>query len=495
MSGPSTRRVLISAGVLLLLIAAVGVYVHYRLSGPFVLNAPPPNVVADTLEANPEVAASAIEVLVTYNLGTAMDSLEATVPRVYGDIEQKLPIANTKRASFAYTVSRSPFRARVTGQTLSLSADVEYEGRVWYRPPIGPELSAGCGVGNDPRPRVRATLVSTAQLTSRWQLRTDTRVLRMEPYSDEDRDRCRLTMLRIDVTDRVIEATRNMLEQNLRKFDQAVLRWPVRARFVRLWGQLQRRIWLTNGVYLEINPYAAQLGSVGAVGDTVMARLRMIAAPRIVTGTESGEAHPLPPLQSGGVLGDGAHVVVEASFTYPVASALLRKALVGRSIVQDGHRIRIRDVQLVGIGRGRVALSVTLAGRVRGTLYFTGTPSLDPVNHQVSVPDLDFDVGTAQMLVQGFAWLRGVDIRNFLRARARLPDSEAVGKLRGVAESGINRTLAPGVMLSGRIHDARATSVRATTKEIRLRAVADAEFKLAIDRAPALPRLANGGGR
>jgi hypothetical protein len=200
------------------------------------------------------------------------------------------------------------------------------------------------------------------------------------------------------------------------------------------------------------------------------------------------DIHPLPPLQTAGDVANGAHVVVETSCTYPVASALLRRALVGRSIVREGHRIRIRDVQLTGIGGGRVALGVTLARQVHGRLYFTGTPSLDPVHHQVHVPDLDYGVGTAQMLVHGIAWLMGVDIRDFLRDRALLPDSAVVGKLRGLAENGINRTLAPGVTLSARIHDARGTSVRATTQEIRLRAVADVEFKPAIDRAPMLPR-------
>jgi len=484
----SRRSVLISIGFVLIVVAAVAVYIWSRISSPLLLDAPPPRVVVDSLEEIPKVPASTIEALVTYNLGPVVDSLEAVVPRTYGDIEHRLPIADSTRASFAYAVSRSPFRVRVTGQTLSISADVEYEGRVWYRPPIGPELSAGCGTGDAPRPRVRATLVSTGRLTPRWQLRTSTRVLRLEPYSDEPRDRCRLTLLRIDVTDRVIEATRHMLEQNLQRFDQAVSRWPVRAKFVHLWGLLQHPIRLTEDVYLEINPSTAQFGSVGAVGDTVMARLRIVASPRVVTSLQPADIHPLPPLQAAGDIGNGAHVVVEASCTYPVATALLRRVLVGRSIVREGRRIRIRDVQLAGIGGGRVALGVTLAGHVRGRLYFTGTPSLDPVHHQVNVPDLDYDVGTAQMLVQGFAWLKGVDIRDFLRDRARLPDSAVIGRLRGLAESGINRTLAPGVTLSGRIHDARGTSVRATMQAIRVRAVADAEFKLAIDRAPTLPR-------
>jgi len=484
----SRRSVVVFIGFVLLVAIAVGVYVRYRITSPLVLDAPAPQVVAERADTIPEVPASTIEALVTYNLGTAVDSLEAAVPRTYGDIEQRLPIASNTRASFGFAVSRSPFHVRVVGQTLSISTVVEYQGRVWYRPPIGPELSAGCGVGDAPRPRVRVTLVSTGRLTPRWGLRTRTRVLRLEPYSSEPRDRCKLTVLRLDVTDRVIDATRSMLEQKLDKFDEAVSRWPVRTRFVKLWEQLQRPIFLTEGVYLAINPYAAQLGSVGAVGDTVNARLRMIASPRIVTGGQPADYRPLPSLQTASDVGNGAHVVIEAAFTYPVATALLRRSLVGFKIVQEGHRIRIRDVQLFGIGGGRVALGVALSGHVHGRLYFTGTPSIDPVHHQIGVPDLDYDVGTAQMLVEGFAWLKGVDIRDFLRERARLPDSAVVGKLRGIAESGINRTLAPGVTLSGRIHNAEGTSVRATTQEIRMRAIADAEFKLAIDRAPTLPR-------
>ncbi len=485
---PSRRSVWAFAAFVLLVIAAVGMYVRYRLANTRVLDAPAPIVVADLFDANLEEVASTIEVLVTYNLNTALDSLEAAVPLTYGDLEQRLPIASNDRASFAYAVSRSPFKARVNGRTLSLSSDIEYQGRVWYRSPIGPVLSAGCGVGKGQRPRVRAELVSTCELTPDWQLRTNTRVARLEPLSDEPCDRCRLTVLRIDVTDRAIAATRAMLDRKLLLFDEAVGRWPVRRRFKQLWTLFQRRILLTKDVYLEINPYAAQLGSVDAVGDTVRARLRVIAAPRIVTGAQAEQVRPLPLLQPADSIGTGARVIVEASFSYPVATALLKRALVGRSIVQQGHRIVIKDVELSGIGGGRVALGVTLAGKVRGRIYFTGTPRLNPERHQVDVPDLDYDMGTAQMLVESLAWMNGVDIRDFLRARASLPDSQAVGKLRGLAENGINRSLAPGVTLSGRIHDARGTSVRATHAEIRLRAVADAEFKLAIDRGPKLPR-------
>jgi hypothetical protein len=485
------RSAWLFAGFVLAVALAVAAWVQYRLSSPIVLDAPAPQLIADSRDPAADVVPSVIDAVVEYNLDAAVDSLEAAVPHQYGDIEQRLPLASNTRVSYGYAVSRSPFVARITGQSLAISADVEYAAHVWYRPPLGPELSAGCGTGDDPRPRVRATLLSTPTLTPEWRLRTVTRVQRLQPYSVAARDRCRLTVLRIDVTDRVIAATRQMLDDKLVRFDQTVSRWPVRARFERMWAQLQSRIKLTDGVYLEINPYDAQVGLLHASGDTVTTHLRLIAAPRVTTSEQREIQRPLPPLRTAAAVagtGPSAHVMIEGTFSYPVASELLRRAVVGRTIVQGGRRVRIRDVQLSGIGGGRVALGVTLSGPVRGRLYFTGTPRVDAARGQISVPDLDFDIGTEQALVQGFAWLRGVNIRDFLRERARLPDSEAIGKLRGLAQHGINRRLAPGVTLSGTIHDARGTSVHATVKQIALRAVADAEFQVTIDRGPRIPR-------
>ena len=474
-----------------LVLVPVGVYVWGRLSTPLVLDAPPPLTRADIAGPPVSVPVSIVDAPVTYDLRTAMDSLEVAIPRTYGNMEDKLPAGKSGRVNFAFALSRSPFRVRVTGQTVTISADVEYEGRVWYRPVIGPELSA-CGTGDEPRPRVRVTLVSTGRLTPRWQLRTDTRLLRLQPYSDDARDRCRLTILRIDVTDRVLEATRLMLEKNLREFDRRVAQWPVRARFEEAWRLMQRPIFLTDSVYLAINPSAAQLGSVGAAGDTVIAQLRLVASPEVMAGPKPNDSlymKAIPPLGSGDHLGSGAHVFIDARFSYPVATGMLRKALVGRTLVQAGRHIRIRDVQLSGVGGGRLALALTLAGGVRGRLYFTGTPSIDRTHHQIHVPDLEYDVGTEQALVRGLGWLRGVDIRDFLRERARLPDSAVVGKLGALAEREINRTLSPGIRLSGRIHDAQGMSAYATKQEIHVRAMADAELKLEIRKAPALPKL------
>ena len=154
----------------------------------------------------------------------------------------------------------------------------------------------------------------------------------------------------------------------------------------------------------------------------------------------------------------------------------------GREVKQAGRTVRIKDVTLSGIGAGRVALGVDLSGDVTGRVYFAGRPVIDTATRQVAVPDLDYDIGSANLLVKGFDWLKGEDLRNLLRQRARLPDSAAVGKLIPLAERGMNRQLADGVVLRAQIDDARGLRVHATTHDVRVYALARGYAHLTITK-------------
>ncbi len=485
---PSTRRLAVF-GSALIIVATVAVLMWRNTT--LVLDAPQPELIADAADSLPPIPISVVEAPITYDLDTAIDSLEAAVPKLYGDLDVRFQNETNERVHYAFLLQRSPFRVRVSGQTVTISADVEYSGKVWYAPPIGPEVEVSCGTGGDLPRRATLAIESRAELTPDWELRTQSRVLRLEAYSDSARDRCRLTFLRIDVTEQVFNKTRGLLTEKLAKFDRAVQRWPVRPRFEKVWRSLQKPVRLADSVYLTINPSGAQLGSVGATAKTAFANLRLFATPRITTGPRPAlDSLPLPPLERASDVGRGARVLLDASFTYPVATVMLRKAMVGRTIEQAGHRLRIRDVRISGIGGGKVALGVRVSGAVRGRIFFTGTPGYDLITRQITVPDLDYDVGTAAVLVQGYEWLNDVKLRDFLREKARLPDSAVVDQLADLAEDGMNRKLpARGTWLSGRIEQAGVVAVRATKEEIRVRALADADLQLSIDRAPSIPRL------
>lgn len=494
MTGPRLRRALPVLAVAAA-VAAVAIVAVILQRSQWVLDAPPPRPIADAEDRMRPVPPSVVEGPVTFDLRTLVDSLEAAVPRDFGDLDQRIETRRNPHVRFAFRLHRSPFRLRLAGQTVRVTADIAYSGRVWYKPTIGPEVELSCGTGRDLPRRATVTLECAGELTRDWGVRTHSRVVSLAAYSDSARDRCRVTFLRLDVTDRVLEQSHRLIDDNLARFDETVARWPVRRHFEKMWRDLQKPLRLADSVYLTIGPQRVQVGAIGARDTLAFADLRLLAAPRVVTGPRpEWPETPLPPLERAGDVGGRAIVLIDASASYPIATTMLRRALVGRTIEQLGRRVRIRDVVLSGIGGGKVALGVRLAGAVRGRLYFTGTPGYDLLSHELTVPDLEYDGGTANVLVKGYEWLHDVKLRDFLRARARMPDSVLIDPLARLADDGMNRPLpARGTRMSGHIGRASVVDVRATRAEIRVRALADAQLQLAIDRAPSIPRPHSAG--
>lgn len=455
------------------------------------VQAPPPMVVEDAIDSLPGIEPSVVESEVRYDLRPAMASLEQAVPRAFGDITKRIQAGNNWRAHFAFAAERTPFRISVEGQRVTISGVIEYEGRGWYLPPIGPTISAACGTGNVPKPRARVRIVSTLSLTPEWSLNSRSRVAEIEPVTDSTRDRCRVTPFRIDVTDRVMRATRGVLEQQLRTLDRNIARVNTRERFEQWWRSMSRPVRLADSIWFTINPSDVSLGRVSYDSGSVVARLRLETRPRIETGNRPNDFDlftPLPRLVRGDSVGRGLQVTLDGELGYDVANPLLRKAIVGRTIEIGDRSIVIRDVNLTGIGGGRVALGVRFGGSAKGLVYLTGTPSYDRASDQLLVPDLAYDLHTNDMLVRGVAWLRDDTIRDFLRERARFPVDDQLDRLRQLAENGMNRDLSQGVSLIANLDKARAVSVRATQRALLVRAQASGWARLDIDRPVGLKR-------
>lgn len=464
------------------------------------VDAPPPDTVGD-LAIAPEVPTpSIVESEIRYDLGPALAALERAVPRRFGDIDTRLAVASNRRVKVAFAASRSPFVIAVDSQRVTVSSVIEYEGRGWYKPPIGPEVSAACGTGQGvDRPRARVRLTSTLQLQDSWALSARTRVTRVAPFSDAPRDRCQVTVFRIDVTDRVMRATREKLEGELRTLDRALSQVQTRERFERWWRDISRPIRLTDSIYLTINPRNVQLGGVRVDSGEAVASVRLEAFPTIVTGNRPNDFElftALPPLRRGALAGDGMRVSLDAEFGYDIASGLLRKALVGRTLQWERRTVTIRDVSVAGIGGGRVSLGVRFTGAARGLIYLTGTPRYDNVEDQLLIPDLDYDLRTNSLLVRGLAFLGDDQIRDALRRYARFPVEGHLDRLRALAVRGMNRELTQGVQLVASLEPVERVRVRATRTSLRLHADARGDLRLDIDRPVTIGsrRPTDGGG-
>jgi hypothetical protein len=443
---------------------------------------PVPHATAAWVDSLPPVPTSYLDVPVRYDLGPALRWFESQVPTTIGDLEQRHTVAGKKRLTYAYAAERGPFRLRVSGRTAVLQADLQYRVHAWYALPVLPDVSAGCDDGE--APRARLTVETTVQLTSGWTLRPRTRAT-LTPLTDPHRDRCKVTFLKVDVTGKVMEAAQHALEQRLRVLDRRIAAFDLPDESRRLWEILGSPLRLTDSLWLVIHPSTVRIGMLKMRGDTLVTTLGISANPRIVGGPRPDVPPPaLPEPQDSTSRPPVLHLLTEARVPYDVASAILTKELRGDTLDVAGQQLVLDSLRLLGVGDGRVAVGLAVHGPVRGVLYAVGHPAYDTTRAELFMPDLEYDVGTRDLLTGALAWLAGGQIEEYLRTRVRVRLADVLADGRDLLERNLNRDLADGVHLGMDVRGGQVLGVRAAPHALLVRAVASGQGELVLDLRP-----------
>jgi len=429
----------------------------------------------------PPVPASTVAASIRIPLDRLTVLLEEAVPSRYGDLSRRESLPGHDRTDLAYHLERGPFEATLVGTTATVRAEIEYGVRLWYDPPVLPEMSGSCGTDEDnPRPRLAVTLQAPVAIDEHWRLRTRARVADIGPATATGRDRCTITFLDFDVTGRIVDAARKFLEGHVDEIDTLAAQADLRSSFDGWWQTLQEPIRLTDSLWLAMQPEAVRRGPTHGEGDSVAVDLALSARPAISYGPRpSVIRRELPPLDTGSV-SDGLDLLVEARAEYGAASDLLTEQIGGKEIEHDGRRARIDAVRVFGIGGGRLAVELRVSGDVTGRLYLVGTPVIDPGTGRISVPDLDFDLATRDVVVAAAAWLKADELRDLLREQASWPAAPAVRFIAGWLEQGLNRDLSDDLRVRGTVDSVRIVGVRATQRALLVRVGAQGSAQLIV---------------
>lgn len=441
-----------------------------RVDASDIAAAPPP----------PPPAVSRFSVPLAYDFSPILRVVEEAVPKTFGSMDSVRTVGSDSRKHYAFEARRGKFTTFAEGRELHLRATLAYTARGYYKPLIGPTLSAGCGGGAE-RPRIVVELATPLDLGADWHLKSRARVVSVAPASSEQRDHCDVSILRHDVTDRVVEAARGALVSQLPKIDRKVAGVDLRDRFEEWWALLARPIPLTDGVWLLLEPSRLVIGKVGGHDRTLIVPVSLDARPKIVMAREAPLPTPraLPPLGHDDVA-DGFHVTLDGVLDYGELSRTVTRALAGHVVSQRGRSVTIRTVRVAPASRGRLALSVGFAGDAKGTLDLVGTPGYDPRSREVSVPDLDYELETDNRLVNSYAWLRTDALRQTFRERAHVSADSALGRGRTLLLAGLNRTVGDVLTLSAAVDSTAVTGLYVTRDGLIVRAQANGHASVAV---------------
>jgi len=427
----------------------------------------------DSLPAPPPLPLSRFNVPLVYDYTPVLAVVERAVPRKFGSIDSVRMVGNDPNRHYAYEAVRGPFTTFVRDNEVHLRATLSYAARGYFKPRFGPTIGAGCGGDSAAdRPRVTVELVTPLTLTPDWHLASHTRIGRLGPTTTGDRDRCTVSIIRYDVTQRVIGAARDALTSHLPDIDRKISRVDLTDRFEEWWGLLNKPIRLADHLWLVLGPERLRMGDVSGTGSDLIVDAGLDARPRIVTGAEPHEAvPPLPPLARDTVA-TGFHIFLGGLISYADASRTLTDALKGKSTTEGGRTVTVQSARVTPLPQGRLAVAVTFTGDANGTLVFAGKPVYDRHAGELRVPDLDYDLTTDSDLISAYSWLRSDALRESFREKARLPADLLISKGRSLLTDGLNRKLGDAVTLSASVDSVDVAGIYVTAPGIVVRAVA-----------------------
>src|SRR4051794_7115530 len=240
--------------------------------------AAPPDVGAP---APSSATLSRFSVPLEYDVTAVLRLVEQVVPRTFGSMDSIRTIGNDQRKHYAFEATRGPFTAFASGREMHLRATLAYSARGFYKPIIGPTISAGCGK-KDVRPRIVVELATPLTLTPDWHLVSQARLVTIRPASTEQRDRCDVGILHTDVTDRVLDAARSGITGQLKKIDRKVATVDLTKRVHEWWAMLEHPIQLADAVWLTLNPERLRMGKVTGEAKVLTVPVSLDARPRIV---------------------------------------------------------------------------------------------------------------------------------------------------------------------------------------------------------------------
>lgn len=436
----------------------------------------PPDVGAPAPSAP---ALSRFSVPLEYDVTAVLHLVDQVVPRTFGSMDSVRTVNGDDRKHYAFEATRGPFTAFATGQEMHLRATFAYRARGFYKPPLAPTLSAGCGSEKE-QPRIVVELATPLTLTSDWHLVSHARLVTIRPASDQGRDRCDVSILHYDVTDRVIGAARSAVVAKLPDIDRKVATVDLTPRVTEWWGLLSRPIRLTDGVWLTLQPELLRMGTVRGEARVLTVPVSLDARPRIVTGQEPAPSPiTLPPLAKDTV-SDGFQIEMDGLVDYATATRAVTAALAGRHFTRAGRTVAVENVTVQPASRGRLLLSISFVGDANGRLQLIGTPRYQAAGGIVDVPDLDFDLDTDSKLVSGYTWLRSDGLRQTIRDRAKVPVEPALAKGRELLLSGLNRKLGDAVTMSATVDSVAVKGLYVTRDALVVRAEATGQARFEV---------------
>jgi hypothetical protein len=139
----------------------------------------------------------------------------------------------------------------------------------------------------------------------------------------------------------------------------------------------------------------------------------------------------------------------------------------------------VDDVKVWGIGT-KIVMQVDFKGTNTGTIYLVGTPTYNPVTHELSFPDLSFDLKTKAWMLKAANWMFNGKITDVIRQKATYNFSQLLADNKAKLQSQLSRDLGNNIHSEVAIKDMDIQAIYPTTDKLIIRTLSTGQIKVKV---------------
>lgn len=423
---------------------------------------------------------STIDVPVSADLKSYITQAENSVPTKFSDNQQP---CNGLR--YAYTFTRTPFAITGNNNVVNLKFTGRYGISASYCAKCAdlfgngpqclvPVLSAQCGMDGEPPRRMEIAYQSTINVLPNYHLKSKT-ILYPDP---KPIDRCNIIFGNIDVTDRLIGYIKGPLNNLGAQVDTKIAAFSLKPMFDQLWKNMSEEYKAGDVGFLNINPQSVCVSNFSLTGTVLNFSVGLTAKPIVTLVSAPQPAKPLPALTSY-TPANGFNIYLDLLENYDHLSSTINQQVTGQTIKVAGNEFIVDNVKIYGIGT-KIAMMVDFGGTTSGTIYLVATPTYNTVTHELSFPDLTFDLQTRAWMLKTAKWMFNGAITDAIKKRATYNCSKFIADSKKNIETQMSRTFDNGIHSDVSISNLDIMQIYPTAEKLIVRTLSTGQIKVSM---------------
>ena len=380
---------------------------------------------------------------------------------------------------YTYQFLRSPFAMYGSKDALRFSFAAKYKIKTSYCAKcvsdvcLLPTPNFSCGF-TEPMRRLDVGYSSKIKLLSNYRLSSQTTLEKFDAL-----DKCNISFMNIDVTDKLMKVMREELTKAGKSVDSQLSTYDLKPYLQDIWNKLFEAQVVENYGYFNINPEAISISDLNLSGSKLNMKLGLRCRPVFSTSFVPVVAAPLPNL-SQSTNQSGFKVYTDLVLKYSDLSKLINEKMVGYTYVYKKKKLIVNSIEISGIGNSKLALKLDFKGYRKGVVYLVGTPVFNAANNTISIPDLNFELKSRNLLLKSASWLLDDKITTKIKLNATFDVNQMMQYYKANINEQLNKQLTENVSMKGAIDAISMKSLLTSPESLFLRVYTTGQINISV---------------